>query len=65
MIRDRTFYFGNFERRELNQSRLITIAPADVDTINGRLVNVGYPGSLIIHGNLSQFPFIPPRSWRE
>src|SRR5258705_6437460 len=29
VIHDRTFYFANFEQRELNQSGLITIAPAD------------------------------------
>ncbi len=47
---DRTFYFGNFERRELNQSGLITIAPANVAAINARLMAVGYPGSPISTG---------------
>ena len=37
IVRDRTFYFGNFEQRELNQSGLITIAPANVAAINSRL----------------------------
>lgn len=35
--KDRTFYFGNFEQRQLNQSGLITISPANVAAINSRL----------------------------
>jgi hypothetical protein len=50
VIRDRTFYFGNFEQRILNQSGLITIAPANVAAINGRLDAVGYPGPRIFAG---------------
>jgi hypothetical protein len=50
IVQDRTFYFGNFERRDLNQSGLITIAQADADTINSRLLAVGYPGPLIFTG---------------
>jgi hypothetical protein len=50
IVRDRTFYFGNFEQRELNQSGLITIAPANVATINSRLTSVGYQGPLISTG---------------
>jgi outer membrane receptor protein involved in Fe transport len=50
VVRDRTFYFGNFERRELNQSGLITITPANVDAINTRLMATGYPGPLIATG---------------
>jgi hypothetical protein len=48
--RDRTFYFTNFEQRELNQSGLITISPASISAINARLVAAGYPGSLIYTG---------------
>ena len=48
--RDRTFYFGNFERRDLNQSGLITILPANVAAINARLTAVGYQGPLIATG---------------
>ena len=44
IVRDRTFYFANFEQRELNQSGLITIAPANVAAINARLAAIGYPG---------------------
>ncbi len=50
IIHDRTFYFANFEGRELNQSGLITIAPANVAAINARLTEVGYPGPLISTG---------------
>jgi hypothetical protein len=50
VIRDRTFYFGNFERRNLNQSGLITITPENVAAINSRLVATNYPGPLIATG---------------
>jgi len=50
IVRDRTFYFGNFERRELNQSGLITILPANVPAINSRLAAAGYQGPLISAG---------------
>jgi hypothetical protein len=47
---DRTFYFANFEQRELNQSGVITIAPAAVAAINTKLLASGYPGSQIATG---------------
>jgi Carboxypeptidase regulatory-like domain/TonB dependent receptor len=47
---DRTFYFANFEQRSLNQSGLITIAPASVDAINARLAVAGYEGAQIATG---------------
>ena len=47
---DRTFYFANFEERALNQSGLITIAPASVAAINARLSAVGYKGAQIATG---------------
>jgi hypothetical protein len=50
IVHDRTFYFANFEQRELNQSGLVTIAPAAVAIINTKLTAVGYPGSLISTG---------------
>jgi hypothetical protein len=50
VIHDRTFYFANFEQRELNQSGLITIAPANVAAINARLLAVGYAGPQISTG---------------
>ncbi|MES1257965.1 MAG: TonB-dependent receptor [Acidobacteriota bacterium] len=42
VVHDRTFYFANFEQRELNQSGLITISPANLAAINARLAAVGY-----------------------
>jgi len=50
LVHDRTFYFANFEQRELNQSGLTTITPANVATINAHLTAVGYPGPLIATG---------------
>jgi hypothetical protein len=47
---DRTFYFANFEQRELNQSGLVTIAPEDAAAINARLTALGYPGSRVTTG---------------
>jgi hypothetical protein len=44
IVRDRTFYFGNFEQRNLNQSGLITISPANLAAINARLDAVGFSG---------------------
>ena len=51
VVRDRTFYFANFEARDLNQSGLITIAPAAVTAINQRLTSTGFPGPLISTGD--------------
>lgn len=50
VVRDRTFYFANVERRDLNQSGLVTISPVAVTAINTRLLSSGYPGSLISTG---------------
>jgi len=50
MVHDRSFYFTNFEQRELNQSGLITIAPANVEAINTRLTATGYKGPFISPG---------------
>ena len=54
IVRDRTFYFANFEQRELNQSGLVTISPANVRLINTKLVADDYPGSLIPTGLISE-----------
>jgi hypothetical protein len=43
----RFFYFVNFEQRELNQSGLTTITPANVAIINAHLLAVDYPGPQI------------------
>jgi hypothetical protein len=50
VVHDRTFYFANFEQRQLHQSGLITIAPANVDAINARLSATDYPGAQITTG---------------
>ena len=50
VVRDRTFYFANFEQRSLNQSGLITISPASVAAVNAKLAAVGYKGSQISTG---------------
>ncbi len=48
--RDRTFLFANFEQTRRNDSSVITIAPSGVASINTRLNQVGYPGSLLETG---------------
>lgn len=44
IAKDRTFFFGNAERRELDQTGLTTISAANAATLNRRLQEVGYPG---------------------
>jgi hypothetical protein len=48
--KDRTFYFLNFEQRLLDQSGLVTILPANVNVINARLAQSGYPGAAVTTG---------------
>src|SRR6185312_6037748 len=50
ILRNRTFYFANFERKHLNQDGLITIAPVNVAAINSRLQTIGYQGPQITTG---------------
>ena len=50
VIKDRSFYFGNFEQRRLNQSGLVTISPANVSAINARLEATGYKGPFVTTG---------------
>lgn len=50
VVHDRTFYFVNFEGKELNGSGLTTISTANVAAINARLLAVGYPGPQISTG---------------
>jgi outer membrane receptor protein involved in Fe transport len=50
IVKNRTFYFSNVERRVLRQSGVTTIAPADVDAINTRLAATGYPGQPVSTG---------------
>ncbi len=50
IVKDRSFYFANFEARDLNQSGLVTISPANVAAIDAHLAAVGYPGPQISTG---------------
>lgn len=50
VVKDRTFYFVNFEGRQLNQSGLSTISSANLVAINARLAAVNYPGPRISTG---------------
>ena len=52
--RDRTFYFLNVERRNLDQTGLTTIAADNVTTINRRLAEVGYGGQPVATGEYPQ-----------
>lgn len=50
IVRDRTFFFGNFEQTRRDDSNIITISPANVAAINNRLTAVGYRGQQIQTG---------------
>jgi hypothetical protein len=48
--RNRTFYFTNVERKLLDQTGVVSITQANVDAINARLVEAGYPGQPVATG---------------
>jgi hypothetical protein len=50
IVKDKTFYFADFEARDLNQSGFASITPANVAIINARLAAVHYPGPPISTG---------------
>lgn len=50
LLRDRTFFFANFEQTRRNDSSIVTIAPGNVASINARLDAVGYRGPRIQTG---------------
>jgi outer membrane receptor protein involved in Fe transport len=50
LVRDRTFYFTNFEQRLLDQTGLATILPQNVPIINAQLAAAGYPGAPVSTG---------------
>lgn len=50
IVRQRTFFFGNFERKQLNQNGIVTITPASVALINSQLNRIGYKGPQIATG---------------
>lgn len=49
-IRNRSFFFANFEQTRLNNATVVTIAPANIVAINNRLAAVGYGGSRVTTG---------------
>jgi hypothetical protein len=50
IVRDRTFYFVNVERKNLDQTGLVTVSQANVDAVNARLDAVGYQGPRLSTG---------------
>jgi Carboxypeptidase regulatory-like domain/TonB dependent receptor len=50
VLRNRTFYFSNFEQRLLDQSGLVAILPENVPIINAKLASTGYPGAPVSTG---------------
>ena len=50
IIKDRTFFFTNFEQTRRNDSNIITISPTNISAINNRLTQVGYRGPRIETG---------------
>jgi hypothetical protein len=51
IVTNRTFWFANVERTQLERTGIVTIAPAAVGPINGTLDRVGYGGPRITTGN--------------
>jgi hypothetical protein len=47
IVKDRTFYFGNFEQRQLNQNGIITITSPSAAAIDTVLKTTGYQGPLL------------------
>ncbi|HSB10704.1 MAG TPA: carboxypeptidase regulatory-like domain-containing protein [Blastocatellia bacterium] len=50
LIRDRSFFFSNFEQTRRNDSNVISISPASVAAINARLSQIGFRGPRIETG---------------
>jgi hypothetical protein len=50
ILKDRTFFFGNVERRALDQSGVTAITQANATAVNARLAAVGYAGRSIETG---------------
>ena len=50
LVRNRTFYFANFEQRRLDQTGLVTILEPNVPVINARLAAAGYQGGQVTTG---------------
>jgi len=58
IIKNRTFYFGNFEYRQLNQANFLTITSTNAAAINTVLNADNYPGQLlnISPSNITVYP---------
>jgi carboxypeptidase family protein/TonB-dependent receptor-like protein len=50
LVRNRTFYFANFEQRLLDQTGLVTILEPNVPVSNARLAATGYQGGRVTTG---------------
>ena len=50
IAKDRTFFFANFEQRDLDQTGLTTITDANVAAVNTRLAATDYPGLPVATG---------------
>ncbi|MFL6195484.1 MAG: TonB-dependent receptor domain-containing protein [Thermoanaerobaculia bacterium] len=50
VVRDRTFFFANFEQLRQDGGGFITIAPGNVTAINARLDQIGHAGARIATG---------------
>ena len=50
VVRDRTFFFGNFEQRKLDQTGLVAISADNLTAVNARLASARYPGTAITTG---------------
>jgi hypothetical protein len=50
IVKNRTFYFANAEKRSLDQTGLTTIADANASAINARLSATGYQGPAVTTG---------------
>jgi len=50
LVRNRTFYFANVERKLLDQTGVATVLPENVPIINTRLAQAGYQGQPVTTG---------------
>ncbi len=50
LMRDRTFFFGNYERTRQSAANIVTIAPANVLSVDAVLAAKAYPGAPIATG---------------
>jgi hypothetical protein len=50
ILRDRTFFFSNFEQMRQHAAGIVTISPGNAAAINSRLVQVNYGGARVQSG---------------